>query len=98
MKFNKSIKSEIPGQQEVRHVPRLSRNLISVVQLYDKSCVVTFNDKNWNVSKGSLIVEKGVKLGTLYLCTCHIVSRDNFKEPPSPPKIYKIVANHMSFR
>ena len=58
---------------EVRHVPRLSRNLISEGQLSDQGCVVTFNDKNWKVSKGSLVVAKGVKLGTLYLCTSHIV-------------------------
>ena len=57
---------------EVRHVPRLSKNLISVGQLGDEGCVVTFNDKNWKVSKGSLVVEKGVKVGTLYLCTGHI--------------------------
>ena len=56
---------------EVRHVPRLSGNLISTGQLSDEGCVVTFNDKNWKVSKGSLVVEKGVKVGTLYLCTGH---------------------------
>ena len=55
---------------EVRHIPRLSRNLISVGQLGDEGCVVTFNDKNWKVSKGSLV---GVKVGTLYLCVGHIV-------------------------
>ena len=35
--------------------------------------MVTFNNKNWKVSKGSLVVAKGVKVGTLYLCTSHIV-------------------------
>ena len=54
---------------EVRHVPRLSRNLILAGKLSDKGCVVTFNDKNWKVSKGSLVVEKGAKVGTLYYCT-----------------------------
>ena len=52
----------------MRHVPRLSSNLISVGQLGDEGCVVSFNDKNWKVSKGSLVVENGVKVGTLYLC------------------------------
>ena len=59
---------------EVRHVPKLSRNLISARQLGDEGCVVTFNDKNWKVSKASLVVAKGVKVGNLYLCTCDIVS------------------------
>ena len=58
---------------EVRHVPRLSSNLISVGQLGDKGCVVTFNDKNWKVSKGSLVVGKCVRVGTLYLFIGHIV-------------------------
>ena len=58
---------------EVSHVPRLSGNLISAGKLGDEGCVVTFNDKNWKVSKGSLVVAKGVKVGTLYLCIGHIV-------------------------
>ena len=58
---------------EVRHVPNLRRNLISVGKLGDEGCVVTFHDKNWKVSKGSLVVAKGVKVGTLYLCIGHIV-------------------------
>ena len=57
----------------VRHFPRLSRNLILTGQLGDEGCVVTFNDKNLKVSKGFLVVAKGVKVGTLYLCTGHIV-------------------------
>ena len=57
----------------MRHVPRLSRNLISARQLSDEGCVVTFNDKNWKVSKGSLVAAKGVKVGSLYLCKGHIV-------------------------
>ena len=50
----------------------MSRNLILARQLSDEGFVVTFNDKNWKVSKGSLVVAKGVKVGTLYLCTDHI--------------------------
>ena len=51
---------------KVTHVPRLSTNLISVGKLSDEGCIVNFNDKNWKVSKG-------VKVGSLYLCTTHIV-------------------------
>ena len=51
----------------------MSRNLISAGKLSDEGCVVTFNDKNWKVSKDSLVVAKGVKVGTLYLCKGHIV-------------------------
>ena len=44
---------------EVRYVPRLSRNSISTRKLDDEGCVVTFNDKNLKISKGSLVVAKG---------------------------------------
>jgi hypothetical protein len=54
---------------EVRHIPRLSRNLILVGKIDDEGCLVTFSDKNWKVTKGALVVAKGVKVGTLYLCT-----------------------------
>ena len=60
-------------QNEVRHVLRLSRNLISVGKLSDDVHIVTFNDKTWKVSKGSLLVAKGVKVRTLYICVGHIV-------------------------
>ena len=58
---------------DVRNVPRLSRNLIFVGKINDEIFVVTFNDKNWKVSKGSLVVEKGVKVGTFYLCIGHTI-------------------------
>ena len=58
----------------MRHLPRLSRNLILVGKPGDEGCVANFNEKNGKVSKGSLVVEKGVKLGTLYLCIGYILS------------------------
>ena len=48
-------------------------NLILARKLGDEGCVVNFNGKNWKVSKGSLVVEKGVKVGTLYFCIGYIV-------------------------
>ena len=46
---------------------------ILVEKLGDEGCIVTFNDKKRKVSKGSLVVAKSMKVGTLCLCTCHIV-------------------------
>ena len=54
--------------QEVRHVRNLRRNLISIGQLGSEGCVVMFTDNVWKVTKGSLVVAKGAKVGTLYLC------------------------------
>ena len=30
--------------------------------------MTTFTDKTWKVTKGALVIEKGEKVGTLYLC------------------------------
>ncbi|KZV54328.1 hypothetical protein F511_03583 [Dorcoceras hygrometricum] len=52
---------------KVRHVPRLTRNLLSVGQLDDEGHNVTFGDGSWKVSKGAMIVARGKKTGTLYM-------------------------------
>ncbi|KZV52469.1 hypothetical protein F511_20702 [Dorcoceras hygrometricum] len=53
--------------EKVGHVPRLTRNLLSVGQLDDKGRNVTFGDGSWKVSKGAMIVARGKKTGTLYM-------------------------------
>jgi hypothetical protein len=53
----------------VRHVPDLRKNLISTVHLSSEGCVSIFTDKTWKFIKGSLVIEKREKVGTLYLCT-----------------------------
>jgi hypothetical protein len=55
--------------KKVRHVPNLRKNLISIGQLESEGCISIFTDKMLNVTKGSLVIEKGEKVGTLYLCT-----------------------------
>ena len=55
--------------KEVRHVPYLRKNPISIGQLESKGCISIFTDKVWKVTKGSLVITKGEKVGTLYLCT-----------------------------
>ena len=54
--------------KEVRHVPDLKKNIISIGQLGSEACVTTLTDKTWKVTKGALEIEKGEKVGTLYLC------------------------------
>jgi hypothetical protein len=55
--------------KEVRHVPDLRKNLISTGQLENEGCISIFTDKTWKVIKGSSVIAKGEKVGTLYLCT-----------------------------
>jgi hypothetical protein len=54
--------------KEVKHVPDLGKNLISTGQLASEGCISIFTDKTWKVIKGSLVIAKGEKVGTLYLC------------------------------
>ena len=56
--------------KEVRHVPDLRKNLISTGQLASEGCISIFTDTTWKVIKGSLVIAKGEKVATLYLCTC----------------------------
>ena len=55
--------------KEVKHVPDLGKNLISIGQLASEGCISIFIDKTWKVIRGSLVIVKGEKVGTLYLCT-----------------------------
>ncbi|MCO5547156.1 hypothetical protein L7F22_000599 [Adiantum nelumboides] len=50
----------------VRHVPALTRNLISVGRLDDLGYKVTFHQQSWRIAKGHLILVHGFKVGTLY--------------------------------
>jgi hypothetical protein len=47
---------------------RFKKNLISTGQLASEGCISIFTDKTWKVIKGSLVIAKGEKVGTLYLC------------------------------
>ena len=43
-------------------------NLISTGQLGDSGCLSTFGETWWKVTKGSMVIAKGNRIGTLYLC------------------------------
>jgi hypothetical protein len=42
--------------------------MISTGQLASEGCISIFTDNTWKVIKGSLVIAKGEKVGTLYLC------------------------------
>lgn len=52
--------------KDVSHVPKLKRNLISVSQLYTQGFHTSLID-SWKVTKGSMLVAKGDKIGSLYI-------------------------------
>ena len=42
-------------------------NLISIGELGDGGCLSTFGETWWKVTKGSMVIAKGDRIGTLYL-------------------------------
>ncbi|KAK3038368.1 hypothetical protein RJ639_030268 [Escallonia herrerae] len=52
--------------KDVRHIPELQKNLISVSGLDREGYFVAFGEKQWKVTKGSMVVARGERVGTLY--------------------------------
>ncbi|KAK3011783.1 hypothetical protein RJ639_012566 [Escallonia herrerae] len=52
--------------KDVRHIPELQKNLISVSGLDREGYFVAFGEKQWNVIKGSMVVARGERVGTIY--------------------------------
>ncbi|KAK2969092.1 hypothetical protein RJ640_013779 [Escallonia rubra] len=51
---------------DVRHIPELRKNFISVSGLDREGYFVAFGEKQWKVTKGSMVVARGERVGTLY--------------------------------
>ncbi|KAK2972111.1 hypothetical protein RJ640_013845 [Escallonia rubra] len=51
---------------DVRHIPELQKNLIFVSRLDHEGYFVEFGEKQWKVTKGSMVVARGERVGTLY--------------------------------
>ena len=46
----------------------MKRNTISTGKLGDRDCLSTFGETWWKITKGSLVIPKGDRIGTMYLC------------------------------
>jgi len=53
--------------KNVRHVPKLKRNLISIGQLADAWMKTTFDGDSCKITKGAMITTYGKKKGTIYM-------------------------------
>ncbi|GJV43320.1 putative RNA-directed DNA polymerase [Tanacetum coccineum] len=53
--------------KDVRYIPGLKKRLISVGQLDEEGYHIGFGDQQWKVTKGSLVVARGNKRGSLYM-------------------------------
>ncbi|KAK3009692.1 hypothetical protein RJ639_014544 [Escallonia herrerae] len=52
--------------KDVRHISELQKNLISVSGLDREGYFVAFGEKQWKVTKGSMVVARGERVGTIY--------------------------------
>jgi hypothetical protein len=82
--------------KEVIHVQDLRKNLISTGKLASGGCISIFTDKVWKVTKGSLVIEKGEKVGTLYLCTCNTESSISLASTGVDTTLWNHRLGHMS--
>ena len=57
--------------QNVRHVPELTRSLMSVGQLDDIGFKVIFASQSFRITKGNMVIAKGNKVGSLYPLVVH---------------------------
>lgn len=54
---------------DVRYIPGLRKNLISVGQLDSTGYEVYLGKGSWKIIKGAMVVARGTKAGTLYTTT-----------------------------
>jgi hypothetical protein len=80
----------------IQHVPYLRKNLISTGTLESECCISIFTDKAWKVTKGSLMIEKREKVGTLYLCTSNIDSSISLASTGVDTTLWNHRLGHMS--
>lgn len=73
--------------RDVRHVPDIRLNLISTGKLDDEGFCNTFDNGQWKLTKGSLVVARGKKESSLYLMhakifkgICNAVEDENVVE------------------
>jgi hypothetical protein len=64
--------------------------------LESEGCISTFTDKAWKVTKGSLVMEKGEKVGTLYLCTGNVDSSISLYSTGVDTTLWNHRLGHMS--
>ncbi|RVX07681.1 Retrovirus-related Pol polyprotein from transposon TNT 1-94 [Vitis vinifera] len=56
--------------ENVRHIPNLRRNLISIGQLDDERHAILFVGGTWKVTKGARVWARRKKTNTLYMTSC----------------------------
>jgi hypothetical protein len=82
--------------KEVIHIPDSRRNIISTGKLESEGCISIFIDKTWKVTKVSLVMEKGEKVATLYLCIVNVDSSMSLASTGVDTTLWHHRLGHMS--
>ena len=59
--------------KNVKHIPNICMNLISIGKLDDEGFCNTFHDSQWKLTRGFLVVAKGKKCFSLYLMQARVI-------------------------
>ncbi|KAJ0726248.1 putative RNA-directed DNA polymerase [Helianthus annuus] len=82
--------------KNVRVIPGLKRMLISIGQLDDQGYDVHFGRGQWKVVKGSMVIARGKKRGTLYMVEVPTDGVNAVSDGPSLSKLWHQRLGHMS--
>jgi hypothetical protein len=74
--------------RQVRHVLELGMNLVSTGKLDDEGFHIVFGKGGWKIVKGSLVVAKGQKIGTLYTLKSKLQKSDIVVVTKEEPTTY----------
>ena len=83
--------------KNVRHIPMITKSLISTGLLDEAGYVTVFGNNAWPISKGAMIVAHGIKTRNLYMLHVSEVKNNvvNITEQPSVSLWYRRLG-HMS--
>nr|KYP31853.1 Retrovirus-related Pol polyprotein from transposon TNT 1-94 [Cajanus cajan] len=82
--------------KEVRHVPDMRLNLISVSKLDEAGMINQFSADRWKLSRGSMIVARGKKEGSLYTMQGKICKGDMNVAQDASKELWHRRLGHMS--
>ncbi|MCO5592326.1 hypothetical protein L7F22_046327 [Adiantum nelumboides] len=73
--------------KDVRHVPKLSKSLVSMGQLDELGYTTVFGNGSWLICKANLVILKGQKSGTLYPLYVSLVKENGIYVAETMPSI-----------
>ena len=83
--------------KNVKHIPDIRMNLISIGKLDDEGLYNTFLDSQWKLTRGSMVVAKRKKYSSLYLMQARVIdSNINAVNDDSTIELWHNKLDHMS--